>query len=222
MLRKDSLNKLLNILSSHALTIHSFTVTNDGSSDSLVKVIYKLNPNFFFNVSLSHNQQMVVTRCPGPELVLSTASTTDGIEAVSRYLMSWLNAIVVEDEIPDNLDSDISKLKELFFRELGERVTSEDNFFTQEEASELIKRLDSLEAKLAALIADNAEKEGQVKKLKEKLRNAKSDIPKMTKRKWIFVGGGKVLDAILAIAKSREARKAIISGIAGYLKSDHQ
>jgi hypothetical protein len=220
MLRKQVKERFANILRGHKLTLYSFELNFGSSSESLLHAKYLLNPSFFFEFSSTEPNQEThfwVARCPGTDLLTRERLHYETLDEVVSAFQEWLLFVEVEDNVPDDLDSDIQKLKEQFFKELGKRIKEEDSFFTQEEAEDLTKRVDELERKLTELLQTHDQNAAALETVKKKIKEAKKDITTMPKRKWKFIGGGKILDAILAIAKSREGRKLISGGVSKLL-----
>jgi hypothetical protein len=131
------------------------------------------------------------------------------VEAVFNHLGQWLAAIAEEENIDPQLDANLLKLKEEFFRNLGNHVKDENNHFTREEADELTKRIDRLEEALEKFAKDNKKSDAEIAKIKKTMGDAKQEVGTLPKNKWLRVGGGKILNALFSFGRTKEGQKLI-------------
>lgn len=219
MFRKEVKDRILRILSRSKLTEHAFQVKfADKASEPLVRIKYVLLESFSFTAGLSgDNHNFWVTCAPGSQLVIEETSRAETIEEVISSLESWVSSVEVEDDVSADIDNDVSKLKEVFFRDLSRHVKDENRHFTKEEADELTARIEKLEQQIEQIMAQQKKSESEVRSVKRLMQDAKKDAGTLTKRKWLVVGGGKIFNALISIATSKEGRKAIVDSVKGYL-----
>jgi uncharacterized protein YdcH (DUF465 family) len=218
MFRKEIKERILGTLKDSRLTEHAFQVQfGSQSSEDLVQIRYVLRDSFRFR-AFQTEDGFSVLRAPGEQLLTEESFGASNAERVIQQLQYWLHAVEVEDEINPEIDSDVAKLKEAFFRDLSRHVKDENRHFTKEEADELISRIEKLEQQIETIMAGQNKSANEISAVKKQMRAAKQDASTMTKRKWLVVGGGKIFNALISIATSKEGRKAIVDSIRGYLE----
>ncbi len=214
MFRKEVKSRVMEILNESRLTEHAFRVIF-GDPD-LVTVKYILREDFSFAASYS-KEGFIVIRLPGEELLIEEMTRVNTVDEILNKLAEWIRFVQTEDEVGPEIDTEVSKLKEVFFRDLARHVSDENVHFTKTEAEELSAKVEKLEQQIEQLMAAQKAADSEVRKVKKLFRDAKTDVETMTKKKWLVVGGGKIFNALISIGRSREGRKALVDSVKGLL-----
>lgn len=218
MFRKEIKDSIIEKLKRSPLTEHAFSIKfAETEADELVHIRYVLRESFRFSVHRHIPRGFEVTRAPGNHLLGDETGIVETVSDMLLQLQIWLEAVASEDEIDPNIDSDVGKLKEAFFRELGRHVKNENVHFSREEVDDLASRVDALEQKLEQIMRDQKRSTEDVQSIKKLMKEAKKDAGAMTKRKWLIVGGGKLLNALLTVATSKDGKKLIVDSVRGLL-----
>jgi hypothetical protein len=218
MFRKEVKEKILEVLKGSRLTEHAFEVKFAAQQgEDLVQIKYILFDAFRFS-AFRDGEEFAVNRAPGNQLLSEERFQAETVARVLQLLESWVQAVETEDEVNPEIDSEVKKLKEAFFRDLGRHIKDESRHFTKEEADDLIERVDKLEQQIEQVMAAQKKSEYEVRSVKKLMQEAKKDTATMTKKKWLVVGGGKIFNALMSIATSKEGRKAIVDSVKGLLE----
>ena len=218
MFRKEIKDRILDMLKDSRLTEHAFQVKFASQpNDDLVQIRYVLQDSFHFRAYQAENRFFVL-RAPGDQLLTEESFEASTVEVVMRQVKIWLHAVEIEDEVSPEIDNDVAKLKEAFFKDLSRHIKDENRHFTKEEAEDLAARVDRLEQQIESIMAGQKKSESEVRAVKKQMQEAKKDASTMTKRKWLVVGGGKIFNALISIATSKEGRKALVDSVKGYLE----
>ena len=217
MFRKEVKERVLHRLNYHVLTEHAFTVQFGADKNQLLRINYIFRAPFFFSVSEANQRNtFMVKRAPSQHLLTEGLFSVEGVEEMFSQLDEWLSAIMQEENIDPQLETDLTKLKEQFFKNLGHHIKDEDRHFTKEEAQELTTRIDRLEEQLEEMASKQKKSETEIRNIKKTMNDAKSEANTLTKKRWIRVGGGKILNVLLSFGKSKEGQK-LIGDFAGRL-----
>jgi uncharacterized protein YdcH (DUF465 family) len=219
MFRKEVKEQIVSVLKRSHLTEHAFQVTFGNSSDKLVHISYVLLDSFYFEASLISKGSYWVNRAPGDQLLTEQVYSVDSIDGIIYQLGQWLQSVETEDGINSEADEEVDKLKEIFFRDLARHIKDENRHFTKEEADDLFARVEKLEQQIEKILTGQKKSATEVQSVKNLFQEAKKDAGKMTKKKWLVVGGGKIFNALLSIAKSKEGRTAIADSVKGLLEN---
>ena len=217
MIRHPTREELLDILREHRLTIHAFETKFDVSKQVLFEAKYIFNTAFFFRITYfpGRENSLQVEYCPNEELLDVRKSPAPTIAYCLSEMRHWLGFVEDEEQIPEL--NTLEGVKEQFFKELGKHVKDDDTYFTKQEAADLIRRIDELEQKLKKFLETGDEATSEAKLLKRKFTGAREDVSTLTKKKWKIIGGGKLLDAIIAVANSKAGVAILKSGISTLL-----
>jgi hypothetical protein len=218
MFRKEIKERIAEVFSRSNLTEHAFRVDfAKNGVEKLMKVKYVLREAFHFDVTHVEKGNFLIEYAPGKELLTEETYYVDSVQGVINQLAGWIEAVEAEDGLGSDDEVEVAKLKELFFSHLVQHVKDENRHFTKTEADDLISRLEKLEEQMERVMAGQKKSDAEIKSVKKLVQESKKDVGNMTKKRWLVVGGGKIFNALVSIAKSKEGRIAITDTVKGFL-----
>ena len=219
MFRKEVKTRILDVVKDSPLTEHAFHVDFGGGDGVILHIHYVLNNQFYFGVTQSsENKVFEIRRAPGNELLTEETHFANSVDNLIHQVQRWLQAVESEDEVGSESDNDLDKLKQTFFRDLARHVKDESRHFTQEEANDILERIEKLEQQMEHVLTSQKKSTSEIQSVKKLFKEAKKDTGTMTKKKWLVVGGGKIFNALLSIATSKEGRKVVADSVRGLLE----
>jgi hypothetical protein len=216
-LRLGAIEELRRNLNRGLLTSHSFNLECNLADGTLVRVSYKDNPTWTFE--LLHPKSEVhagakwkTVESPGRYFVSQESYEHEQFNQAYSSVYGWVDRVNEEMLLAAKSHMDKSTIQDLRIQveAAANNLTEPDKPFTDEELEDWSAQLQKLVGRLTELERQSEIQSGRVEQLTRELENLKKQGTSMPKRTWLRTAGNKILD--LLDHTSKAGLKALAEG----------
>jgi len=179
-LRSTTIREIERILDNTYFTLDSFKIENKPNDSVFLKIKFIPVPDFVFSVkppSSFGKNGYISSESPGIHMASPELYNREDFNAVKNSIDSWVERIKHDLDSSHNPETDIDEQIEKL-RENFKEHENEKGKFSDEEASELLLKLEALEETVLAQAEKIEASENQVKEFKSELKDIKLDLSK--------------------------------------------
>jgi cell division protein FtsB len=208
MLRQKTKNEIIAILDDSYFGLSNFDLTFSDGKNIWLTILFIPNYQFVYEVTSRSSSEFpfVSSAAPGIKFLAAERDIHSKLEEAISGIPAWLERI--KEEVLDS--NPIIRELDRVRNELNERINKledQNDFFSIDEVSYLIDRLDELQTKFDALSGENEELRAAVAVIEQNLMDLKDASEKVNKATWYRMAGSKLLKGAKSVMGSKEARQ---------------
>ncbi len=217
-LRRKFQQELIDTLDQTSFTSYDFQVDYDHPDDVIVLIEFISDPAFSLEIrQLAQNLQ--VTTRPG-RMLSEESYTAHSFAECLREVERWADNVLEELRSSNPLYEEIKSWRSEFEEHLKTHIEGEDVHFTGSEKSDLRRRLDTLEEKLAELGRQAELTEEEIEELRDSVETLKTNLASFKKKTWYRTAFNKFAQLVYRFFDSDQGRELMRSSVKGLLSGD--
>ena len=193
-LRPITIHDILNQLDKSVFTKHAFDASfNDEKKRSVVKIVYKDHPAYFFDIHETYDNMWKIRKAPGPLFSDPEESDHNQFDDYVSELDQWLRRLLEEITFDAGRSSSFIDLMRSSLEKAAESVPNPSQPFNDAEAAAWNKKLDEVMAKFEEMEKRSEIQQIELFKLRGEVEKIRKVIHKVPKKTWIRSVGNRVL-----------------------------
>ncbi|WP_316674763.1 hypothetical protein [uncultured Tolumonas sp.] len=228
LLKNSVIANVIQTLNLSSFCKEDFDVKFPDNGSCLVSLEFLAKRNYFFEIIESSNStnplflvtmprtpdsdQKTLFKCrmsPGEYKNQQTKNFEDLDSAIS-FISTWINYIKDDLKSTKNKNSfDFDDITKEFQDNIDKTINNPDDFFTENEADELRRKLDAIQERVSELERTMKLSEAESSKLSKTIDKTKSELDVYPKGVWYKTAANKMLKVIKEILKTSEGRQAL-------------
>lgn len=182
-LRRKLQRELIDTLDQTSFTSYDFEVDYDHPDDGVIaRIEFISDPAFSLEIRQLSQNYRVTTR-PGSMLSEESYAVSSFAGCLMR-VEGWADIVLEELRSSNPLYEEIKSWRSEFEEHLKVHIEGEDVHFTGSEKSDLRRRLDTLEEKLAELGRQAELTEEEIEELRDSVETLKTNLASFKKKTW--------------------------------------
>ena len=209
-LRQTVKRDIIDRLDTTHFTSEDFIVTFGSVEDfdSFIKITFKHNENYTFEVSAYEHSYFVAMK-PG-EIYDESTLELNSLDGILEEIPKWSNEVRNELKAGGSVYEQIDSLRDIITEQLN--IQNEDEEFSVEEINTLKSKFQELENRVRQLEKDKIITESQLSDFTSGIEQVSEDIEFYPKKTWLKTAPNKIVKLVVAIGKSKEGRKLLSDG----------
>jgi vacuolar-type H+-ATPase subunit I/STV1 len=208
MLRAVHRQTFVQVLEHSFFGLENFVVEFPTSGEQLMKIAFIPETRFTFQLDVPEkNGEYFSWESPAIEFVKRKPFMSRSMDQVVIRLEGWSERVREEVISANPFSRELASLKQLIDQKLSEMEGQLDDFFTQEEATELASRLEAFESRLSAVESKNIDLETAVQALHKTVADLQGALNTVNRGTWLRMSAGRLLSGLKSVAMSKEGRE---------------
>lgn len=220
MLRAHARQDIIDVIENSYFGAANFIIQFGDGAPNIVDISFIPDRRFHFHLKRApstHSKNFLFSEAPGEKFLTPQAFYYDDVVSSALRINMWIERIREELISANPFSREVAELRENLEEKLAQIDQDFDGFFTKEEASALIARLDELATKLSELKLKSDQLELDVSQLEKAIGDLKDATELVNKGTWYRMTSGRLLSGLKALASSKEAREFALEAAKKFL-----